>query len=117
MAEVQRHAAHLPVSVELLTESGPSLTDLMSAALRGDLPTRPPRPDPPTPAGHLALLAATDGPLRAVVELHAPQWGSWWTCAGCDFDGYDGEPPAWPCRTAEAVAEALGVELREGRDA
>lgn len=27
-------------------------------------------------------------------------------CSGCDFGGYEGEEPSWPCRTAELVYTA-----------
>lgn len=38
--------------------------------------------------------------LRA---LHAPNQDRWPRCEGCDFEGYESEPPSWPCRTAELV--------------
>lgn len=117
MPEIERHTAYLPVSTELLADNTPPWHELVDAALRGDLPPAPPRPDPPTPAGHTALLDATDGPLRAVVELHAPRWDCWWQCDGCDSEGYDAEPPHWPCRTVELIAEQLGVDLSEVDDA
>lgn len=55
--------------------------------------------------------------LRAVVELHKPQ-NTYISggptgrplCFGCDFDGYDGEHPEWPCRTIEAIAGELQLE-------
>lgn len=106
----ERHTAYLPISTELLTEHI-SLRGLIDAALRGDLPPAPPRPDPPTPAGHTVLLDATDGALRAVVELHAPRWSYWWQCQGCDTDGYDAEAPPWPCRTVELIAQAREIDL------
>jgi hypothetical protein len=80
---------------------------------------RPPTPDPP--AGYRALLAATDGVVREIVELHGPKPyhvrtdGSvaWWECRGCEFSGYDGEPPVWPCETTELIADRSGVDLKE----
>jgi hypothetical protein len=57
----------------------------------------------------VAQLAAVIDPVaRAVLDLHEPHT---WGCAGCDFSGYDGEAPEWPCRTVEAVAAALGITV------
>lgn len=112
MSEVQKIAAHIPMSFELIQDAPGSLTDIMRDILNGKRQPAPPPPEPDTPAGHLALLAATDGALRAVVELHAPQWHTWrWCCEGCDMDGYDVEAPEWPCRTVELAAQELGVDL------
>jgi hypothetical protein len=72
---------------------------------------------PPVPAGHQLLLDADGmmGALRAVVELHAPDWYHpyYYGCRGCDADGYEWEPPEWPCSTVELIARVLGVELPE----
>jgi len=43
---------------------------------------------------------------QPLVDLHSPSpWGKGWECDGCDSEY--GEPPKWPCRTAEAVLDAL----------
>lgn len=62
--------------------------------------------------GYVALLFA-------VVELHGPKPYSvgfdgvvWrWQCEGCDLDGYEAEPPEWPCQTTRLIAEHLGVAM------
>lgn len=36
-----------------------------------------------------------------VLELHWPNDRK--ECVGCDFSGYEGEPPSWPCRTWNLV--------------
>ena len=60
---------------------------------------------------HVHLLASTTGFRRAVLELHGPVEESayaWPVCQGCDADGYEWEPPEWPCRTyvlARDIAE------------
>lgn len=113
--EVERVTAYLPVSQELIDDYSID-PDLLAAALRGDLPAREPKPPPPTPAGHAALLQATAGALREVVELHAPVWAYMWECQGCDADGYEWEPPSWPCSTVELIAQRVGVELGEDDD-
>lgn len=56
-----------------------------------------------TAAAHAGLVAATDGALRRVVELHAPDADG--KCQGCDGEGRDFECPDWPCRTIDAITE------------
>jgi hypothetical protein len=101
--------AHIPVSAELISDTA-GMADAIKAVLDGTAPPRQPEPRPPIPASHLALLEATDGALRAVVELHAPHWdGSWWWCNGCDAGAYAEEKADWPCSTADLITEQLGV--------
>jgi hypothetical protein len=57
---------------------------------------------------HRELVARADLPslARKVLELHAPDRGSLGVvCRGCEFEGDDAEPPAWPCSTWALVAE------------
>ncbi|OKI47292.1 hypothetical protein [Micromonospora sp. CB01531] len=72
------------------------------------------------PPAYRALLAATDGLAREMVELHRPEpdivHGNdvrRWRCAGCDAEGCDWEHPEWPCRTSQLAAERADVSLRE----
>ena len=69
------------------------------------------------PAAYRALLNATDGIVRQVVELHQPVVysiiGCGWECQGCEAQGYDWEYPTWPCSTSELIAEQVRVSLRE----
>lgn len=66
-----------------------------------------------------ALAALTDPLARAVLDLHHEQGMyresgyPWPTCDGCDMDGYEAEPPEWPCRTVQAVARHYGIALPE----
>lgn len=55
-------------------------------------------------------LAAIRDPLaRAVLDLHAEdEYGE---CSGDDLDGYEAEPPDWPCRTVVKIAEHYGIPL------
>ena len=50
---------------------------------------------------------------NAILDLHScdldAEWGA--ECPGCDFDGYEGEAPSWPCRTVVAVAQHYGVVM------
>ncbi len=58
------------------------------------------------------LLAAITDPLaRAILDLHHSETIKNPECEGCDFGGYEGEPPAWPCRTVMAIAAHYGIAL------
>ena len=61
----------------------------------------------------IPALRMTDQLTRRILDLHAPDLEAGWTpqCPGCDFGGYDGEPPEWPCRTIVALAEHHGIAL------
>jgi hypothetical protein len=105
--------AHIPVSAELLSDVS-GMADDLKAVMDGTAPPRQPAPKPPIPKLHLALLEATDGALRAVVELHAPHWdGGWWWCNGCDVGAYAESDADWPCTTTDLISEQLGVALRD----
>ena len=56
---------------------------------------------------HEVLLKSDDLTARKVAELHSPDEfdGRFRQCQGCDYDGYDGERPAWPCRTWDLIAD------------
>lgn len=55
-------------------------------------------------------FAAVREPIaRAVLDLHKPDDHG--QCAGCDWNGFEGEPGEWPCRTVHAVAPLVGVEI------
>lgn len=65
-----------------------------------------------------ALDAITDPIARAVLDLHAPRarhqregWVFAPECEGCEFGGYEAEPPEWPCGTTEIIAKHYGIEL------
>lgn len=60
-------------------------------------------------AAYAAAVAAASGPLRAVIDLHAPvERGREQVCEGCEFGGYDGAPSEWPCETSRI---ATGLRL------
>lgn len=41
------------------------------------------------------------GQILALFTLHAPVETAYGhVCEGCDTEGYECEPPMWPCRTA-----------------
>lgn len=53
------------------------------------------------------LLNTATGIVKAIVELHSTDAKWMDECNGCDFGGYEGDKPAWPCRTIELIAEEL----------
>ena len=63
--------------------------------------------------GTVAYLAALDGitdrPSRIVLDLHSRGAGHYPECTGCDYEGYESEPPSWPCRTVDAIADHYGI--------
>lgn len=67
------------------------------------------------------LDALTDPAARAVLDLHAPvverehpKIPNEPTCAGCDYQGWESEPPSWPCRTVRAVGALHDIHVPEG---
>lgn len=54
---------------------------------------------------------------RAVLALHASDYPSrrYSECTGCDFAGYEGEPPEWPCRTVDLICDMYEIEKWEER--
>lgn len=61
-------------------------------------------------AARQKLDALTDPTARAVLDLHHDDDG---VCRGCDWDGFETEPPQWPCSTVRAVAEVHGINVPE----
>lgn len=65
----------------------------------------------------IAGLRGRGGLTAALLDLHAPDLDADYLveCPGCDFSGYEGEPPSWPCRTIELLADHHGIEIPEGQ--
>lgn len=44
--------------------------------------------------------------IASLLQLHGPSevYRRRLVCEGCDWEGCDGEAPAWPCRTHQVVA-------------
>jgi hypothetical protein len=58
---------------------------------------------------HAHRMVTATGLRRAVLELHAPSVEDSYAypvCRGCDADGYDWEPPEWPCSTYVLARDA-----------
>lgn len=60
-----------------------------------------------------ALGAVTDPVARVVLNIH---WNENGHCRGCEYGGYEAEPPAWPCGTTTSVAAAVGITVPPGLD-
>lgn len=62
----------------------------------------------------LDLLATAPDILKPIIELHSPTACEYFQyfpeCEGCDYGGYEGDKPSWPCRTIELIAERLRNE-------
>lgn len=56
-----------------------------------------------------ALAAITEPLARMVLDLHAINDSD--ECSGCDYAGWEGEAPEWPCRTVRAISERYEVTL------
>jgi hypothetical protein len=58
------------------------------------------------------FVAALNGPadpvVHVVLDLHKADRGQ---CRGCEFDGYEAEPPSWPCATTTTISAALGIPV------
>lgn len=101
LRSVQKIAAYLPITVQ----SEPSAEERArwaAAAVEAD------RMFAERLWSHPQRVAAASSPLREVLELHAPVTldGSYprAECHGEDLNGYDAEPPSWPCRTYRLIA-------------
>lgn len=57
----------------------------------------------------LDLLATATGTVKAIVELHSPT--TYDDCQGCDFGGWEGDSPAWPCRTIDLIVKELKSDI------
>lgn len=55
-----------------------------------------------------ALAAVTNPVARVVLNIH---WNEDGYCRGCEFGGYEAEPPTWPCSTTTSVAAAVGITV------
>lgn len=58
-------------------------------------------------------LRGKDALTDMLLDLHSCDTEAEWTaeCPGCDFTGWESEPPEWPCRTVALLAERHGVDL------
>lgn len=111
---VRKYSAHVMVSRETLVAFGlAEATPEEQAELdrwRAESDRRRAAATEAWPGFVAALAAITDPVARDVLDLHARDDGE---CDGCDFSGYEGDRPAWPCRTIETVARTLGIRVPE----
>lgn len=63
-------------------------------------------------AARAQLAAITEEPARTILDLHREdQSHGWSACAGCEYGGYEGEPPDWPCTTVVTTAKHYGIGI------
>ena len=111
--KVKKYGVVIPVSRELLTEAGAvKRTPAEEEQRARDVAESKARKSAAQPRLHAALAAldAIKGPDREILDLHEPV-GRYPDCHGCDFEGYEAECPAWPCRTTELIAARHGIDL------
>lgn len=117
--EIKLATGWMPVDPEMLADADALRQDIDD--LLAGRPSRhgPPQSKPKPPA-YDRLLGATDGLVRQIVELHGPKPHergdgavAWWQCTGCDYSGYEAEPPHWPCETTGLIAAHVAVDLKE----
>lgn len=115
MSELKKISYTVPISKELfemLTRPS-TLADI--ARRDHDLEKFRAKREAAQPAFRAAIAAIdhVEEPYAAVVlKLHARS-GSYTghqSCEGCDYAGFDGEPPEWPCSTVELLAEELQID-------
>lgn len=110
MVEILKIGAYIPVSEEMLRE-----IDVTQAAIRDALNAPPPTAEQKQAAAarraqdladaqarHVTARTQLSGRLVDVLDLHAPQLPEYalrLECHGCEAEGYDAEPPRWPCTT------------------
>jgi len=105
-------------SSELAADGTNEFADHLRGILNGTVTVPPPLPDPgPNPQWLALIEAAAAHPVLAdLVELHKPQAVCYpaairWECLGDEFDGYEAEPPDWPCETVWIIARHLDVPV------
>jgi len=107
---VKKIAHFIPISQEMLDAyDAPNLLNLVSGDLTDEQRAEHQRRREQREAEqrrqlseHVHRMVFATGLRRAILELHAPREEDSYACPvcrGCDADGYDWEPPEWPCRS------------------
>lgn len=60
-------------------------------------------------AARVQLAAIVEEPARTILDLHCEDERG--ECQGCEFDGWEAEPPAWPCTTVVTIGRFYGVDV------
>jgi hypothetical protein len=111
--EVRKIGAVIPVSRQTLLDHGlvePTEAErLKMEAWRAEYDQRRAAATAAWPTFVTQVAAIADPLARAVLNLHrSSDYGQ---CLGCEFGGYEAEPPSWPCETTATVAAAAGIEV------
>lgn len=117
---MRRVHTEVPAALAGRKAGSPSPLHAQNSPLRGPLG----RPDPEVTArlaahhenaqrehGFLLADVPRGGLAEAIITLHAPTSND--TCEGCDGDGWESEPPQWPCRTYRLTAQRYGRTFTE----
>jgi hypothetical protein len=62
-------------------------------------------------AARARLAGIVEEPARTILNLHHEDEGE--ACQGCEFDGWEAEPPVWPCITTVTIARHYGIDIPE----
>lgn len=113
MSDVQKVSAMIPVSRQMLLDQGlvePTAEERRDhEASMVEYRRKVAVATAAWPQFIAALNAVSDPLARAVLDLHkADEHGH---CGGCEFSGYEAEPPGWPCETTAVVAAAIGLTV------
>lgn len=113
MTEVSKVSHVVPISREMAIDAGlvePTIEERAELDRQaGEYVRRATVREVKLDAARHLLAGLTDPLARDVLDLHSEDDHG--ECEGCDYSGYEGEPPSWPCRTVEAVASRFGVEI------
>jgi hypothetical protein len=63
-------------------------------------------------AARAALAGIVEEPARTILDLHCEDEHG--DCDGCEFGGWEAEPPVWPCTTTVTIARHYGIDIPEG---
>lgn len=112
LEEIFKAAGYIPVSRDLFDDMTRTPTEEDLAAAKAGHQRRMAELEKALEAHADRLSAASEAGDQLsyrMLQLHAPErtFETFYTCRGCDFSGFDGEAPEWPCRTYAVLMEDL----------
>jgi len=116
---IQKNSIAIALTREQLLDMGAvTPTPEEAAEIRRDREAFDQKKKAAQPRLHAALArldAITDPLARDILDLHARDEADamFPECLGCDYGGYEGEPPVWPCRTVELIAARHGIDISD----
>lgn len=110
---LERFRSAVPVPRELLLDAGAIEPTAAERAeyerQRAESERRRAEQEAKLAAARAELAAITDPLARTVLDLHCEDGHG--DCGGCDFSGWEAEPPRWPCTTTITIARRYGIDL------